>query len=345
MLIKFLQKYSFFFIIALSSCGESTTIKRPDVAAIHIDVKVERFDQEFSNLKPAEILTKNTKWQQQYPYFYTDYMTEMLEVGSPKDSLYIQDIVSKVIQRKEFVDLATAVSKKFPDLRQQEKELTQAFKYLIYYFPEYETPRLISFIGGFSFQTPIGEDYVGIGLDMFLGADSEFYPALIKSIPLYLSRKFTPENISPRVIETILREEIYPQNNINQNTLGHMVYNGKLLYAMDVVLETTKDEDKIGYTSEQLLWAQRYQEDIWRWFLQENLLYDTDYLKNQKFFTDAPFTPELGENNESAPKLGSYMGWMLVRKYMERNPEVGLKELFAMDDPQQILEESKFKGK
>ena len=114
---------------------------------------------------------------------------------------------------------------------------------------------------------------------------------------------------------------------------------------MDMLLENVSDELKIGYTKEQLAWAKKYQSDVWTWFLQENLLYSTDHLRIQKYFTEAPFTPELGEKNESAPKLGSFIGWMLVRKYMERHPETSLKELFAKEDAQKILEESKYKGK
>jgi len=340
-----LQKYLFFLIPAVISCQHSSTISRPDVSNIDINVKIERFDQELAALQPQDILTKNTEWQRQYGYFYEDYMTRILEVGSPKDSLYLQQILTQVIQKKDFKDLSAAVLKRYPNMQPYEKDLIKALKYLKYYFPDYKTPRFITFVGGFSVQTPVGNDYVGIGLDMFLGADSEFYPALIKSIPLYISRRFTPENIVPRVIEAILREDIYPQQDGDVNTLAHMVYNGKILYAMDCLLENVSDENKIGYTAKQIKWARQYQQDVWAWFIQENILYNTDYLRIQKFFTEAPFTPELGENNESAPKLGSYIGWMMVRKYMEKHPEMGLKELFTHEDAQKILEESKFKGK
>ncbi len=339
------QKYLFFLIPAIISCRHSATISRPDVSNIDIKVKIERFDRELAALKPQEILEKNTEWQQQYGYFYHDYMTKILQIGPPQDSLHLQGTLAQVLQKKDFKDLSASVAQRFPNMKKQEKELTMALKYLKYEFPEYEIPRFISFVGGFSFQTPVGNDYVGIGLDMFLGSDSEFYPALVHTIPLYISRRFTPENIVPRVIEAILREDIYPQESGHVNTLSHMVYNGKILYAMDYLLEHVPDTDKIGYTEAQMKWARRYQEDVWSWFVQENLLYNTDYLRIQKYFTEAPFTPELGENNESAPKLGSYMGWMIIRKYMERHPEMGLKELFKIENAQEILEDSKFKGK
>nr|WP_235891142.1 gliding motility lipoprotein GldB [Sphingobacterium lumbrici] len=329
----------------MSSCYQSDTIVRPDVSDMDLQIKIARFDQELSALDTSTILQKNSYWQRQYGLFYIDFMTEMLEVGHPKDSLQLESILKKVLIKKDFADLSTAVATTFTNLERQEKELSQAFKYIKYYYPEYVLPRFIAFISGFSFQTISGEDYLGIGLDMFLGADSEFYPALIQSIPRYISRRFTPENITPRVIETVLRQELFPQHDGDVNMLQHMIYNGKVLYAMDVILEGVADSLKIGYTSRQMEWIQRYQEDVWAWFIQENLLYSTDYMGVQKYFSEAPFTRELGENSESAPKLGSYIGWMIVRKFMERNPGLDLKQLLAKDNAQDILEGSKFRGK
>src|SRR5690606_37714693 len=124
-----------------------------------------------------------------------------------------------------------------------------------------------------------------------------------------------------------------------------MLYNGNIMYAMYCLLENVRDEMKFGYTAEQMAWAQKYEQDVWAWFVQEDLLYSTDYLRTQKYFSEAPFTPELGENNESAPKLCSYVGCMMVRKYMQTHPEMELQELFAIEDAQQVLEDSKYRGR
>lgn len=337
------------FVLAMLALGFATSCqqktKLPDVSQIKVDVKIERFDQEIAQLKEVDVAQKNKVWQAQYGDFYANFMQYMLEVGNPKDSIYVSTMLKQIIQQKDFKHLAEAVSKKFPNLQREEKDLTQAFKYVKYYFPAYKIPRFISFFSGFSVQAPLGEGYVGIGLDMFLGSDSEFYPALVRDIPMYISRRFTPENVVPRVVESVIRQDLFPQERTDLNTLQHMIYEGKVLLALDSILPTVSDSLKIGYTAEQLSWSKAYQEEIWSWFLQEELLYSTDYQRIQKYFTETPFTAELGENNESAPKLGMYIGWMIVRKYMERNPEVKLKDLLANADAQEILEKSKFKGK
>jgi len=334
------QIYCCFLLFVLFSCNRSP--KLPDVSEIDVEVKIERFDRELAALDPSRILEQNQAWRERYGPFYEDFMLYMLEAGDPGDTLRLAQTLDRMLQQKDFKALAAAVEAKYPSLEKYEKELTKALKYLKYYFPEYEIPRFIAYFSGFSVQTPIGDGYIGIGLDMFLGADSEFYPALVTSIPMYLSRRFTPENIAPRVVESVLRQELYPQDNMDVNALQHMVYQGKILLALDSILPGLADSVKIGYTAGQMKWAETYRPEVWAWFLQENLLYETDYLgRTQKFFNEAPFTPELGENNESAPKLGIYLGWMMVRRFMERNPKTTLRELLENDNAQEILEKAK----
>src|SRR5690606_29907020 len=137
---------------------------------------------------------------------------------------------------------------------------TQTFKYIKYYYPKTALPRFIGFLSGFSYQTPIGDNYVGIGLDMFLGKDSKFYGALVQSIPLYVSRRFTPAYILPRVSEYFVRENLFRERDEDRSLLAKMVYNGKILYFMEQVLpDNLADSVKIGYTEKQLAWCKDFE--------------------------------------------------------------------------------------
>ena len=68
-------------------------------------------------------------------------------------------------------------------------------------------------------------------------------------------------------------------------------------------------------------------------------------MKIQKYLTEAPFTPGIGEKNESAPKLGIYIGWQIVKKYMKKNEDVSLQDLMKNANYQEILTRSKYKPK
>ena len=321
-----------------------TSSKEPDISGIKLDVKIERFDQSMEQLTTGNVAQAAPQLEKQYDWFYADYIQNMLAVGSMADTTYYQNL-RIVLGNPDYKALAKAVADTYPNLTKQEAELTDAFKRMKYYFPKQKTPRFISFLSGFSVQTPIGNGYLGIGLDMFLGKDSPFYPALVQSIPQYISRRFTPENIAPRVVETYIREEVYPESDATVSLLDKMVYNGKVLYLMQKALPTAPDSLLIGYTDAQSAWCQTYEADIWAYFIDEKLIFESDYLKIQKFLTDAPFTPGLGENNQSAPKLGVWVGWQIVKNYMDKHPELEPKDLLALQDGQKILRDSGYKPK
>ena len=341
--MRHLQIYLFFFICLLAvSCNNK---KAPDVSHIDLAVRIERFDQELNKLKIANLSSKIPGLRKKYTWFYDDYMERMISVGSATDTSYYSNLRS-VIQNEDYLALKAVVEKTFPDMNKQEDELRTSFKYIRYYYPKQKLPRLISFVSGFAIQTPVGNDYIGIGLDMFLGTNgSAFYPALRQSIPQYISRRFSPENISPRVIEALIRENMFPEEDKDKSLLTKMIYNGKILYFMGAIMPETEDSLKIGYTSDQIQWCKDHEAGIWAYLLQNELLFETDYIKIQKYLAEAPFTPGVGENSESAPKLGAWTGWQIVKRYMEKNPDVRLQKLMQNKDSQKILNDSKYKPK
>ncbi len=168
---------------------------------------------------------------------------------------------------------------------------------------------------------------------------------MVESFPHYLSRRFTSDNIAPRVVEGLAREDMFPEDDRDNSLLAKMIYNGKILFFMDQTLPDVPDSTKIGYTAQQLKWCEDFKGNIWGFFLEENLLYETDFQKIQKYLNEAPFTPGLGDKNESAPKLGVWTGWQIVKQYMDKHPNVTLQQLMNDRDAQKILNEAKYRPK
>lgn len=337
--VKHWQIYLIFlFAIIFISCKHSN---RPDVSNIEVNIKIERFDQELFKGKNKNVLEVNNQLASKYGVFYDDFIHRILDSKfSNTESL------TNLYHDQAYTDLSKEVDSVFPDLKVQEDGLNQTFKYIKYYYPKAKIPKFISFASGFAYQMPVGDNYLGIGLDMFLGKDSKFYRAIVQSVPLYLSRRFTPEYIVPRVAETYAHEELFAEPDDNRTLLSKMIFQGKILYFLDQVLpENIGDSTKIGYTQQQLDWAQNFEGDIWAYFLENNYLFETDYQKIQVFLSEGPFTPGLGENRESAPKLGVWIGWQIVRKYMSTHPDVTLQQLMGDNDVQKILNQSKYKPK
>jgi gliding motility-associated lipoprotein GldB len=338
------QIYLFFFIsLLLSACGRN---KKVDVSNIPVDVKIERFDKEFDVMETKPMAPQAAYLQKKYGVFYHNFIGLLIQDDdiNTNDTAYFK-LLHRVFATRDYQALKHDVDSVYPVMDKEQAELTDAFRHIKYYFPEKKLPRVITYYSGFEAQITVGDGYVGVGLDLFLGGNSRFYPALTAAYPHYLSRNFNAQNICPRVIEGMAREDMFPESDSSKTLLSKMIYSGKIMYFMDMILPDLADTTKIGYTGAQLKWCQQFQSKIWAWFLDQNLLYESDYPKIQKYLGEAPFTPGLGEKNESAPKLAIWTGWQIVREYMDKHPEVTLPALMADNDAQKILNESKYRPK
>ena len=71
------------------------------------------------------------------------------------------------------------------------------------------------------------------------------------------------------------------------------------------------------------------------------MLYTTDQAEIIKFTSEGPFTSALSK--EAPPRIGHWIGWQLVRQYMNNNPKTSLQNLINEVDAQTILTKSKYK--
>src|SRR6201996_3440486 len=340
--IKAKQIYLIFLTsLLLTACSRS---KKVDVSNIDVSVKIERFDHDLDAMRTKPMMQQAIVLEKKYGIFYQDYIERVMQYGAVRDTAYFRTL-REMFGGQAYNDLKHDVDSVYPNMDKQNEEIADAFKHIKYYFPQKKLPKVFAYFSGFQAQTSIGDGYFAIGLDMFLGADSRFYPALTETLPHYITRRFTPDNIAPRVVEGIAREDMFPENDQDKSLLAKMIYNGKILYFMDNMLPDVADTTKIGYTGKQLKWCEDYKSQIWGYFLEENLLYESDFEKYKKFIGEAPFTSGLGEKNDAAPKLALWTGWQIVRQYMDKHPEVSLPQLMADNDAQKILSESKYRPK
>lgn len=339
------QIYLIFLTAALlTACGHS---KKVDVSNIDANVTIQRFDKDLDAMRTRNREQVAAELLKKYGPFYRDFIERIVQVGSLRDTSYLETM-GEVLRNRPYNDEEHEVDSIYPNLDKQNTQLTDAFKHIKYYYPKKALPKVYAYISGFAIQTPIGDGYIAVSLDMFLGAESKFYnaPAIREVSPKYISRRFAPEYIAPRVVETMAKEDMFPETEQDDKTmLSRMVYAGKILYFMDRILPDIPDTLKIGYTGKQLKWCNDFKSQVWGLFLDQNLIYETDYDKYQKYIGESPFTPGLGENNDSAPRLAVWTGWQIVREYMDKHPEVTLQQLMTDHDAQKILNESKYRPK
>jgi hypothetical protein len=229
---------------------------------------------------------------------------------------------------------------KYPDVDFLEKGLTDAFGIYLQAYPEKKRPQVFTYVSGLDVENPVYffDTAMAIGLDLFLGKDVEAY--VKAGIPKYKINRFTPDNIMPICMMAVSDNVIKVDQNRN-TLLDQMILAGKELYFLDITLPDVKDEFKIGYTQEQIQWCRINESNIWAFIIEHELLFSSDSQGITKLMTDAPYTS--GFDTKSPGRLGAYLGWQIVRAYMEEAGNISLKQLMEDTDARNILKVSQFK--
>jgi len=343
-----MRSISVIIILALFifSCKDSK--HAPDVSGIKINLQTQRFEQDLFGVDTNNMVASMQALQQKYPQFLGDFMTNILGVplSDPNAMLILKKFIS------DFRPLKQAVDQKFPEFSAFSREVEQMLRYVKHYFPTYSLPQnLITFIGpmdGF-YESSLGwsgdiitTSGLGVGLQMHLGAEASFYmPVEGNGYPEYIARKFEPAYIPVNCGKNIV-DDLFPDQSKTLALVDQMVDKGKRLYILDRLLPNTADTLKIGYTNAQLKGCYKNEGLIWNMFIQNNLLYETDFQKIKSFVGEGPATLEIGENSPGFIVL--FTGKRIVETYMEKNPNTTLEQLIAMDG-RKLFEGSKYKPK
>lgn len=331
------------FILAVISIvlvrNRSKNLLKIDVSKIELNVEMERFDLDIQNVMDGDPYTNVHNIEEKYGDFFDLYNTSIIGIGGVENLSYFT-YLSTFLNDYSVVEATKEIGKVFPDVDQINKDLTYGFKHFKFYFPDSEIPRIISFVAGFNQSVITYEDYVGIGLDKYLGSDCYLYDML--NIPAYAKAEMTKEQIPIDIMTALakLEFEYIPET---ENLLNQMIYNGKILYFIDAMFPEFEEARKNKYTYGQLEFCKGYERDMWTNLIENKLLFVTDYLTIRKFTEDAPFTYQFGP--DSPPRVGNWIGLQIVRSYMKHNKDISLHQLMEDNNYQKILNLSQYSPK
>lgn len=327
-----------FISILFNACQQSTTSNKIPARSEEVSVKMLRLEKDLFETPPADITSKLKVIKANYGEFYNVYFLQIMNFGNTQNEQFTT-LISNFVQNSDFKTLAKDCDSIYnkEKINTIETEISEIFSKYKALYPNDTLPKVCTFISGFNNGIVTTDGYIGIGLDLFLGADYKFYPSL--EIPEYLTRRYTPEHLIPMFVKGIASYK-YPFEKEKPLLIDAMLNEGKMLYFLDQMLPDTEDSLKIGYSTDQLEWCKQNEKNIYELLIQEGL-FTGDYLKYRKYTEEAPFTVNL--TNESAPRIGWYCGWQIVKKFMEKNPNYTLDMLMKEKDSQKILSESKYK--
>jgi len=317
-------------LLVITSCSRDPL--DVDVSGIEVDIKFERFDQKMFAAKSPEDMKKiNAELIETGGTLYEFYVFDMLHAGSVYDDsvanylyYFVTDSMMKIVEDD--------INSTFGDFKEQENAIIDAFKHFKYHLPEYKLPeKIITYNSAFNYGVVSTDVNIGIGLEMYLGFENR----IIKEIgfPQFMKLKMSKDYMLVDVIHSWLISNVMGEDN-GETFLSSMLYYGKQRYAVDAILPEMEDHFKIRYTKEEYDWAIASEYDIWQFLIDQNYIYSTEAKVHLRYFEEAPTTVDM----EGSPgRIGQFMGWQIVKMYMEKNPEVTVDQLLKETNEGKIL--------
>lgn len=332
--------YFVFSILSIMTLWSCTGNNYPDVSDVDVTVNIQRFEQELFQIDTNNLVPSLNKLNDKYDYFADLYFSEIMGFKRLQDTTTsYAAIIPRFISYPSIKALYDTCQLVYGDFSTVEKDFKKAFQFHKYYFPNKPTPTVTTFISEYGIgAATIGEDQIIIGLDMFLGADYQpyYYPEV--QLPNYITRTMNQQHLVPKAMEALAREIVGQHNGLR--LIDKMIQNGKVLYVLDLLQPHIDDYVKLGITEEQAEWLPANEAEMWKTVFIERL-YDKNMKKLQGLIEVAPTSP--GMPLESPGNAGSWVGWQIIKQYMDNNPNITLEQMLQEQDAQKILTASRYK--
>lgn len=316
-------------MIFVLSCHRERSLK-VDIGTDIPVVSIKDYGRALFSLDPKDLKGGLLKIQDDYSFF----------LGGNLDD------TSNLVQLHDFItdpfmiEIAQACKDAYPDLDAVEKSLGKGLAYYRHYFPKDPLPVFYAYISGLNHQVPVdlADSVMIIGLDMYLGPESEFYSRA--GIPKYRTQRCTADYIAVDCMARMARVKAANQMN-SEDLLGYMLFEGKMLYLTQSFLADYPDHMLIYYSPKQYDWCMENEGKLWSFIVKNELLYSTEINPISKLMIDGPFTSAF--SRESPSRLGWFVGWQIVKSYMDSNPDVTIEQLAAETDARKIFTLSGYK--
>lgn len=322
------------------SCDNQTIHKVPEeVTEQHFELKINRFDKDLFAYKQDSGKINVASLAQKYPDFFYLFTKRILNIGDSANP-QMPDLLRGFIDDQYISEMYSEVQKKYNDVTGYNMQLTEAFKAYHYFFPKAKVPEITYFVSGYNYATVTTPNTLAIGLEMYLGSD--YKPYTLLEIPVYKQKLMLSEYIVVDALQAWIGTEFEKEEDF-ASLLNQMLHKGKVLYALEKILPEISDTVKFGYSQNQLAWCINNESKIWSHFIEKKLLFAALRGDSFKYINEGPFTA--GFPRESPGKIGVWLGYQIIKRYAEQQPNLTLAQLFENHNAQQILTQSKYKPK
>jgi hypothetical protein len=307
-----------------------------DIGGMDMDLQIARFEADLFSLDFDSIPAAIPGLRNRYGDFFEIFNHRIINIGGA-DQVTYPEYLKRFLTDYLNNEVYRLTMQVFPDLEELQGQLNDAFKRYRYHFPDMPVPEVYTFISRFNQSIVTSEGVLGIGLDNYLGRETDFYQRLAR-------HQYQINNMHPGKIpsDCLLGWGIteFEFNDSADNVLSNMIYHGRNAYFTKWMLPDHADSLIMGFTAPQMRFCRNNEARMWEYLVEERILFETDRMTIQKFTGSGPFTGDF--TRESPARAAVWLGWRIVEDYMRHNSGVSLAALMREGNYQKILTLSRY---
>jgi hypothetical protein len=316
------------FVGLLAACAPDDTL---DVSNVEANVQIHRFDRAFFETDTSNFSEELRRLQngEFAPFFSSQQSMSFWRHQRTVDFM---------------VELAKESAKQYPDDNTLSYISKSLWKHYRYIFPDAPVDLTVyTYISGLDFDFPVifvdSISTLFVSLDLFLGSD---HPAYGRQAD-YLNTRHSPTYLPVEMAKTVM-EPWVRRDPSDLTLLSEMIRFGKELYVLNKMLPDVGKEKLLRYNEAQLAFCKNNERMIWRFLLEQDMLFDQRAELKRRFTEEAPFSKfYMDFDSETPGRIGRWIGWQIVEQYMQRNPQTSLIELLQIKDHRKLFQESRYK--
>tara|TARA_B100000508_G_scaffold141093_1_gene146571 strand:+ start:83559 stop:84563 length:1005 start_codon:yes stop_codon:yes gene_type:complete len=314
-----------FISIFIVACSCDQNRLKIDIPNTNIDQKFVYVDEFFHNATKEETSEHHRTLKSELDQLYVYELQQNIQT-TLNDSF-----ANKIYEfyHSEYISaLETEKEKLFSDAKAKEENITKAFSYFNYHFNEAPIPQNIIYMNKLFSNIHCSDSSVSIGLESYLSPKNK----IIESIPKNQLYDWQRKRMDIQYLERdILLNwiQVHLFNEIDKQLAQHIIQAGKILYILNASFPEAEERYIVRYNEDEWKWAEENEQLTWDFLVKEQLLFKNNRRDKANFLNAGPTSVGLPE--ESPDRMGQYLGYKMVRGFMQENKDVSLQDLLTID--------------
>ncbi|HQW05957.1 MAG: hypothetical protein IPH05_02875 [Flavobacteriales bacterium] len=324
-------------VLLMTACGGNG---HRDVVIddVPLELRIERLDQAVFRTDTHHVGSLRDSASVAFGSFFRIYIEDILQ-GVPIEDPRLPLMLERFRSDPDWSDAQHAADSVLGDLEEQRQRFEDAFKRLHVLFPDSLIPRVVAFNSGYNFGIYPTDSVLGIGVEWFIGPDQPVIGFLAPdAFPQFVKERMRPAMMVPSAMKGWLLVH-YTHDIGGEDLLTNLVETGKVMVLLDALLPETEADLKFAFSKEQLAWCEANEYAIWKDLVGKDQLYSRNADVIGRFMNDGPFTN--GLPRESPGHVGEWIGYRMVKAYMNDNPDLTFEQLIQLKDPRLVLKSYK----